>query len=314
MSFGPAVGLGGMSFQSYLDNIELKTGKTPREFIALAEAKGFTDPGVKATPILQWLSDDFGLGRGHGMALVHVFRNGPQIGDKHVNSGGTHSDPSTPPRARRGRRAPVNQLRGYGRTDAKLGRRPRSPGLRSARPISARHRPSPSAARRTTLTGADPSQSRVDPDVVEPKARSWLTVASVAFEAMFKKLAAKMGAGAATVDAVLSIPHRASRGRTSPASSTSKAATSSRRSTGSRSRWRPWSRSRPATASSTRRSVRHAARRRAADGPAHDAHAVPVLAPGAVRDAADPHRRPPAARRANGRADRARDRALGRQG
>ena len=94
MSFGPAVGLGGMSFQSYLDNIELKTGKTPREFIALAEAKGFTEPGVKATPILQWLSDDFGLGRGHGMALVHVFRNGAQIGDNHVNSGGTHSDPS----------------------------------------------------------------------------------------------------------------------------------------------------------------------------------------------------------------------------
>ena len=63
-------------------------------YAQVAEAKGFTDPGVKATPILQWLSDDFGLGRGHGMALVHVFRNGAQIGDKHVNTGGTHSDPS----------------------------------------------------------------------------------------------------------------------------------------------------------------------------------------------------------------------------
>lgn len=83
-----------MSFQSYLDNIELKTGKTPREFIALAEAKGFTEPGVKATPIVAWLKEEFDLGRGHAMALVHVFRHGDAISDKHVDSGGTHSDPS----------------------------------------------------------------------------------------------------------------------------------------------------------------------------------------------------------------------------
>jgi hypothetical protein len=83
-----------MSFQSYLDNIELKTGKTPAEFVALAQAKGFTEPGVRAGPILAWLRDEFGLGRGHGMALVHVFRNGDRISAKHVGSGGTHSDPS----------------------------------------------------------------------------------------------------------------------------------------------------------------------------------------------------------------------------
>ena len=39
-----------------------------------------------------WLRDEFGLGR--GMALVHVFGDGDRIGGKHVNSGGTHSDPS----------------------------------------------------------------------------------------------------------------------------------------------------------------------------------------------------------------------------
>jgi len=94
MSFRLARGLRGMSFQSYLDNIELKTGKTPSEFVTLAEAKGFTDPGVKATPILEWLKADFGLGRGHAMALVHVLRHGDVISDKHVDSGGTHSDPS----------------------------------------------------------------------------------------------------------------------------------------------------------------------------------------------------------------------------
>lgn len=41
-----------MSFQVYLDNIEEKTGKTPRDFIAMAEAKGFNDPKTKAGDIL----------------------------------------------------------------------------------------------------------------------------------------------------------------------------------------------------------------------------------------------------------------------
>lgn len=81
-----------MSFQAYLDNIEEKTGVTPRQFIALAEDKGF-GPGTKATPIVQWLADDYGLGRGHAMALVHVITKGPQIGAKHVGTGTAHSDP-----------------------------------------------------------------------------------------------------------------------------------------------------------------------------------------------------------------------------
>jgi len=82
-----------MSFQSYLDNIETKTGKTPREFIALATEKGF-GADTKAGPILAWLAEDFDLGRGHGMALVHVITKGPQIGSKHVGTGTTHSDAS----------------------------------------------------------------------------------------------------------------------------------------------------------------------------------------------------------------------------
>lgn len=81
-----------MSFQAYLDNIEEKTGITPRGFIELAEAKGF-GPGTKATPIVQWLAEDYGLGRGHAMALVHVITKGPQISAAHVRTGTTHSDP-----------------------------------------------------------------------------------------------------------------------------------------------------------------------------------------------------------------------------
>ncbi|MEO5691256.1 MAG: DUF4287 domain-containing protein [Candidatus Saccharimonadales bacterium] len=83
-----------MSFQAYLDNIELKTGKTPQEFIDLAKSKGLDASGIKTSEIIQWLKDDFDLGRGHAMALVHVIKNGSTIGDTHVNSGGTHSDPS----------------------------------------------------------------------------------------------------------------------------------------------------------------------------------------------------------------------------
>lgn len=82
-----------MSFQAYLDTIEEKTGLTPRQFVALADERGFA-PGTKAGPILAWLAADFGLGRGHGMALVHVITKGPQISAKHVDSGTTHSDPS----------------------------------------------------------------------------------------------------------------------------------------------------------------------------------------------------------------------------
>lgn len=83
-----------MSFQAYLDNIEAKTGKTPNEFVELARAKGFDQPDVKAGVIVDWLKQDFGLGRGHAMALVHVIKNGPQISDKHVGTTGTHRDES----------------------------------------------------------------------------------------------------------------------------------------------------------------------------------------------------------------------------
>lgn len=82
-----------MSFQAYLDNIDLKTGKTPNDFIELAKAKGF-DKDTKAGEIVAWLKQDYELGHGHAMALVHVIKNGAKIGDKHVNSGGTHNDDS----------------------------------------------------------------------------------------------------------------------------------------------------------------------------------------------------------------------------
>ena len=83
-----------MSFQAYLDNIEEKTGLTPRQFIELAHEKGYDEPSVKAGVIVDWLKADYDLGRGHAMALVHVITKGDKIDAKHVNSGSAHSDPS----------------------------------------------------------------------------------------------------------------------------------------------------------------------------------------------------------------------------
>ena len=82
-----------MSFQAYLNNIETKTGKTPNDFIELAKAKGF-NKDTKAGEIVAWLKQDYELGHGHAMAVVRVIKNGAKISNKHVASGGKHSDDS----------------------------------------------------------------------------------------------------------------------------------------------------------------------------------------------------------------------------
>ena len=82
-----------MSFQAYLDAIETKTGKTPAELVAAAHERGY-GPDTRAGEIVQWLKDDYELGRGHAMALVHVIKNGPHISDKHVGTTGVHRDDS----------------------------------------------------------------------------------------------------------------------------------------------------------------------------------------------------------------------------
>ncbi|GAA4712955.1 DUF4287 domain-containing protein [Pedococcus ginsenosidimutans] len=83
-----------MSFQAYLDKAEEKTGLTPQQIVDRAHEKGF-GPDTKAGEILAWLADDLGLGRGHGMALVHVIKNGAEISDRHVGTSGSHRDEST---------------------------------------------------------------------------------------------------------------------------------------------------------------------------------------------------------------------------
>lgn len=84
-----------MSFQAYLDTIEDKTGLTPRELLAVAHERGVDTPPVKAGAIIDWLRDEYGLGRGHAMAIVHIVKNGPTISEKHVGTDGVHRDEST---------------------------------------------------------------------------------------------------------------------------------------------------------------------------------------------------------------------------
>ncbi|MBC8050514.1 MAG: DUF4287 domain-containing protein [Chitinophagales bacterium] len=68
-----------MSFRAYLNNIQAKTGKSPDDFRAMAAEKGFANQdglrkGVKAGTIVDWLKQDFDLGRGHAMAIVALLK------------------------------------------------------------------------------------------------------------------------------------------------------------------------------------------------------------------------------------------------
>lgn len=83
-----------MSFQAYLDTIEKKTGLTPRQLLDQAKERGFDGPTVKAGDVVAWLAEEYELGRGHAMALVHVIKNGPTVPQKHVGSTGSHRDAS----------------------------------------------------------------------------------------------------------------------------------------------------------------------------------------------------------------------------
>ena len=77
-----------MSFQAYLDNVEEKTGKTPKQFIAEAKKKKITE----FKDIIAWLKKDYGLGTGHARAIAYVIQHGAEFELKHTT--GTHRDAS----------------------------------------------------------------------------------------------------------------------------------------------------------------------------------------------------------------------------
>ena len=77
-----------MSFQAYLDNIEEKTGKTPKDFIAEAKKKRLTE----SKDIIAWLKTDYGLGLGHARAIDYVIRHGAEFTVRQTT--GSHRDAS----------------------------------------------------------------------------------------------------------------------------------------------------------------------------------------------------------------------------
>ncbi len=64
-----------MSFQGYLDTIKAKTGLDPDDFRRLAADKGLDTPGTKAGQVIDWLAEDYSLGRGHAMAIVSILKD-----------------------------------------------------------------------------------------------------------------------------------------------------------------------------------------------------------------------------------------------
>lgn len=70
-----------MTFQAYIDNIYAKTGKTPKDFLEAAKAKGMVGPDAKVMQIVDWLKKDYGLGHGHAMAIVLTFKEAGAIPD-----------------------------------------------------------------------------------------------------------------------------------------------------------------------------------------------------------------------------------------
>jgi len=77
-----------MSFQAYLDNVEEKTGRTPKQLIAQAKKKKLTE----SKDIIAWLKKDYGLGLGHARAIDYVIRHGANFEVRQTT--GSHRDPS----------------------------------------------------------------------------------------------------------------------------------------------------------------------------------------------------------------------------
>ena len=70
-----------MTFKAYIKNIQSKTGKTPDDFKRRAQelnlvTAGTISAGVKAEKIVMWLKDEYGLGRGHAMAIYMLLKGG----------------------------------------------------------------------------------------------------------------------------------------------------------------------------------------------------------------------------------------------
>lgn len=70
-----------MSFQAYIDNIKVKTGKTPEDFKKQLDKEGWLKPDMKATELVNWLKENYELGHGHSMAIWEYFKSKGWVND-----------------------------------------------------------------------------------------------------------------------------------------------------------------------------------------------------------------------------------------
>ena len=82
-----------MSYQAYLDAVESKTGRTPAELLAEPRGTRLHHHQSGQARRSRGSRTSTTSARGHAMALYGVLKNGATISDKHVDSGGTRSDP-----------------------------------------------------------------------------------------------------------------------------------------------------------------------------------------------------------------------------
>lgn len=64
-----------MSFQTYIDTIKAKTGKSPKDFLAAMKKVGVYSKNMKASVLVSYLAKEFKLGHGHSMAIWAVFKD-----------------------------------------------------------------------------------------------------------------------------------------------------------------------------------------------------------------------------------------------
>ncbi len=64
-----------MSFQAYIDNVKVKTGKSPKDFMMRMKKEGIFSPDMKANVLVSFLAKEYALGHGHAMAIWAVFKD-----------------------------------------------------------------------------------------------------------------------------------------------------------------------------------------------------------------------------------------------
>jgi hypothetical protein len=69
-----------MSFEGYLRTIRERTGLETADFIRLGTERGLIGPDLNAGDVISWMAADYGLGRGHAMAIVSVLKGAVPTG------------------------------------------------------------------------------------------------------------------------------------------------------------------------------------------------------------------------------------------